>query len=203
MRWLKEPTPASARIATGGPPDAGLGDDVDDAADRVVAVEHRAAVAARDFDALDRIDAEWWRRSTPCMSMSLSRRPLISTRVLAVANAPNPAEVDRRSWRHSRRHKTTVSCTPGVCAMISCTVWAGECAMSSAVMTVVDAPTMPANCRFVVALPVDELPAGAPFGLLVCATVGAGRCGPDPSSVMGLARVRFASSGGLTSIGGS
>ena len=33
-----------------------------------------------------------------------------------------------------------VSCTPGTCAMISCTVWAGECAISSAVMTVVVAP---------------------------------------------------------------
>ena len=35
--------------------DAVLQDDIDDAADRVVAVEHRAAVAAGDFDALDRI----------------------------------------------------------------------------------------------------------------------------------------------------
>ena len=35
--------------------DAVLQDDVDDAADRIVAVQHRAAVAARDFNALDRI----------------------------------------------------------------------------------------------------------------------------------------------------
>ena len=33
--------------------DAGLGDDVDDAADRAVAVQHRAAIAAGNFDALD------------------------------------------------------------------------------------------------------------------------------------------------------
>jgi len=37
-RWLNEPTPASARIATGGPPTRSLQHDIDDAADRVVAV---------------------------------------------------------------------------------------------------------------------------------------------------------------------
>src|SRR5258708_36427962 len=36
--------------------DAGLGDDIDDAADRVVAIEHRATVAARDLYTLDRIE---------------------------------------------------------------------------------------------------------------------------------------------------
>ena len=35
--------------------DAGLGDDVDDAADRVVAIEHGAAVASGNLDSLDRI----------------------------------------------------------------------------------------------------------------------------------------------------
>src|SRR5437879_3617767 len=34
---------------------AGLGDDVDDAAHRAVAVQYRASVAARDFDALDAV----------------------------------------------------------------------------------------------------------------------------------------------------
>ena len=38
--------------------DAVLQDDVDDAADRVVAVQHRAAVAAGDLDALDRLQRD-------------------------------------------------------------------------------------------------------------------------------------------------
>ena len=99
-----------------------------------------------------------------------------------------------------------VSWTPGVCAMISWIDWAGECAMSSAVMTDVDAPTMPANCRIGAALPGDEtfgLFAGEPPGLLVCETFGATRREPEPSSLTGFARVRFWSPGGLTSIGGS
>ncbi len=75
--------------------------------------------------------------------------------------------------------------------------------MSSAVMTEVDAPTMPANCRFVVTLPVGGLPAGVPFELFVCEVLGATRDNPDPSSSIGLARVRFSSLGGLISIGGN
>src|SRR5450759_902283 len=75
--------------------------------------------------------------------------------------------------------------------------------MSWAVMTVVDAPTMPANCRFVVALAVNELVVGAPSGLPVGAAFGAARREPDPASSTGLARVRLASLGGLISIGGS
>ena len=35
--------------------DASLGHDVDDAADRAVAVQHGAAVAARDLDAIDAV----------------------------------------------------------------------------------------------------------------------------------------------------
>src|SRR5207244_3884978 len=38
--------------------DAALGDDIDDAADGIVAVEHRAAVAAYDLDALNRIERD-------------------------------------------------------------------------------------------------------------------------------------------------
>src|ERR1700686_3422201 len=78
--------------------------------------------------------------------------------------------------------------------MISWIDWAGQCAMSSEVMTEVDAPTMPANCRLV---------AGAPPGLVVCERFGATRREPDPTSLTGFARVRFSSPGGLTSIGGS
>src|ERR1700682_4648106 len=78
--------------------------------------------------------------------------------------------------------------------------------MSSAVMTVEDAPTMPLNCRTTGA-PL----AGDPFGLLVGATLvllvgetfGATRREPDPSSIRGLARVRFSSPGELISMGGS
>ncbi len=53
-RWLNEPKPASTR-AGWRLRHAGLGDDVDDAADGAVAVQHRAAVAAGDFDALDAV----------------------------------------------------------------------------------------------------------------------------------------------------
>ncbi len=75
--------------------------------------------------------------------------------------------------------------------MISCTVCAGERAISSAVMTDVDAPTMPLNCRFVVTLLAAELLVGATFVLLGCETFGATRREPDPSSLMGFARVRL------------
>src|SRR5262249_14368146 len=37
---------------------AGLGDDIDDTADRAVAIEHGAAVAARDLDAFDAIQRD-------------------------------------------------------------------------------------------------------------------------------------------------
>src|SRR6202158_3393717 len=140
-------------------------------------------------------------RSTPAISMSFSLRPLLSTRLLAVANAPNP----RRSTvvpTPFTPPNNDVSCTPGVCAMISWIDWAGECAMSSAVMTDVAAPTMPANCRTAVAR-VGGAFVGATFVLLVGATVGAARREPDPSSLIGLARVRLALPGGLISIGGS
>src|SRR5258708_40177469 len=70
-------------------------------------------------------------------------------------------------------------------------------------MTEVDEPTMPANCRFVVTLPVGGLPAGVPFELFVCEVLGATRDNPDPSSSIGLARVRFSALGGLISIGGN
>src|ERR1700737_3651243 len=86
--------------------------------------------------------------------------------------------------------------------MISCTVWAGERAISSDVMTDVDAPTMPLNWRTAVAL-VGEVFVGATFELLVRATFGTARREADPSSVMGLARVRLSSRGALTSMGGS
>ena len=68
------------------------------------------------------------------MSMSLSLRPLMSTRVFEVAKAPKP----RRSTlvlAPLTPPNRLVSCTPGVCAMISCSVCAGECAISSAVIT--------------------------------------------------------------------
>src|ERR1700730_8877801 len=70
-------------------------------------------------------------------------------------------------------------------------------------MTDVDAPTMPANCRFVVVLVVAGLLVGATLVLLAGEAFGAAWREPDPSSLMGLARVRFWSPDGLTSIGGS
>ena len=58
-------------------------------------------------------------KSTPAMSMSLSLRPLMSTRVFEVAKAPKP----RRSTdvlAPLTPPNRLVSCTPGTCAMISC-----------------------------------------------------------------------------------
>src|ERR1700716_2575880 len=90
--------------------------------------------------------------------------------------------------------------------MISCKVCAGECAISSAVMTLEDAPTMPLNCR---PPPPDDTSdatfepvPGAGLPLLVDAVLGAVRRGPPLSSEGGWGRGRFWSSGGLTSIGG-
>ncbi|HMH72413.1 MAG TPA: hypothetical protein VK554_08935 [Bradyrhizobium sp.] len=73
-------------------------------------------------------------------------------------------------------------------------------------MTVADAPTMPLNC-----LTAGAPLAGDPFGpgagamlvLVVCDIFGATRREPDPSSVIGLARVRVWSSGELISMAGN
>jgi hypothetical protein len=73
-----------------------------------------------------------------------------------------------------------VNCTPGVCAMISCTVSAGEFLMSSAVMTDVAVPTMPLNCWTAGTLPVFEPGAGATLVLAGCDSRGAARRTPDP-----------------------
>src|SRR5437763_11913038 len=123
-------------------------------------------------------------RSTPAISMSLSRRPLMSTRLLAVANAPNP----RRSTvvpTPFTPPNSDVSWTPGVCAMISWIDWAGECAISSAVMTEVDAPTMPANCRIAGAVHGEETFGqftGAPTGGVGWERFDAARRGTDCTS---------------------
>src|SRR5664279_4966266 len=67
-------------------------------------------------------------------------------------------------------------------------------------MTVALAPTMPANCRFVVVALFGVLLGDA---TLVAEGAGTARREPEPSSGTGFARVRFWSPGGLTSIGGS
>jgi hypothetical protein len=76
-------------------------------------------------------------------------------------------------------------------------------------MTVEEAPTMPLNCRTAAPpLPVPPLDGEAlepSDGAALVVLVGAGRTTrrvPVPSSVTGLARVRFWSVGGLTSTGG-
>ncbi len=117
--------------------------------------------------------------------------------MLAVAKAPKPLTSTLVCAPFTPPYKA-VSCTPGVCAMISCTVWAGERAISSAVITVDEAPTMPLNCLAEVAPA-----AGETFELSVVETFGVARRESDPSSERGLARVWFASRGGLTSIGGN
>jgi hypothetical protein len=73
-------------------------------------------------------------------------------------------------------------------------------------MTVADAPTMPLNCLTAGAtLAGDpfEPDAGAMFVLGVCDIFGATRREPDPSSVIGLARVRVWSPGELISMAGN
>jgi hypothetical protein len=80
-------------------------------------------------------------------------------------------------------------------------------------MTVAEAPTLPANCRTGIPPPPPWPPPpceatlapdpGVGFGLLDGVGFGATRRVPDPSSKLGLARVRFWSPGGLTSIGGN
>ena len=151
MRWLKDPTPASARIATGGPPTPFF---------RTMLMTPPTAlspystapllprvISMRSIELRGMVE-----KSTPAISMSLSRRPLMSTRVLEVAKAPNP----RRStlvFTPLTPPNRLVSCTPGVCAMISCTVCAGEWAISAEVMTVVgcadDAAELPDRRRAV------------------------------------------------------
>src|SRR6202035_4648243 len=86
--------------------------------------------------------------------------------VLAVANAPNPRTSTLVCAPFTPPYNV-VNCTPGTCAMISGRVWAGERAISWAVITVVDAPTMPANCLTgVVSWLVGEEVAGEGVGLL-------------------------------------
>ena len=102
-----------------------------------------------------------------------------------------------------------VSCTPGVWAMISGRLFDGECAMSSAVMTVEEAPTMPLNCR----TPVPLCRCRRRYRCLrrrripcrrraKAARSAPGAATPLPSLVSGRARVLFWSVGGLTSTGG-
>ena len=142
------------------------------------------------------------------MSTSLSLRPLIRTRVLEVAKAPKP----RRStlvFAPLTPPNRLVSCTPGVCAMISCTVCAGECAISCAVMTAVDVPTMPLNCRTRrrrSRTPCDASVGAGPSCRCRCRATARGHDAaraPLLHRRSGLARVRFGSVGGVTSIGGN
>src|SRR4029079_13439608 len=56
---------------------------------------------------------------------------------------------------------SVVSCTPGTCARMSGRLYDGERAMSCAVITLAEAPTIPLNCR----PPVPAPPASAVPGL--------------------------------------
>ena len=148
-------------------------------------------------------------RSTAPRSMSFSRRPLSRTSVLGVAKAPNPRRSTDGARRRSRRHRTECSCTPGTCAMISCSVCAGECAD---VIGGDHGRWRCRRCRWPAArqcrrptclmMHVRASPGAVPV-LEVGAAFGATRRGPGVSSSVGLARVRFWSTGGLTSIGGN
>src|SRR6188768_516937 len=200
MRALNEPTPPSARILTGGPPTPFFSTMLMTPPTALspynTAPLLPLVISMRSIESRGMVE-----KSTPAMSTSLSLRPLISTRLLEVANAPKP----RRStlvFTPLTPPYRLVSCTPGVCAMISCTVCAGELAISSAVMTDVDAPTMPLNCRTAVALVAAAPPDGVAFGRLVGTALGVTRRELVSWSILGLARVRF-SSGEVTSIGGN
>ena len=89
-----------------------------------------------------------------------------------------------------------VSCTPGTCAMISCTVCAGERPISSAVMTVVDAPARMFGAAVVAA------GADPPDGCARGAGCGAGarvtRPRRDAQSGEDSTRLRSTGFGGLT-----
>ena len=147
-------------------------------------------------------------RSTCAMSMSLSRRPLIRISVLAVAAAPKPRRSTEVFDAVDGLPNSDVSCTPGTCARMSGKLFDGECAISSAVITVEEAPTMPLNCRTPVPLPApvplpvlaSDVPVPVPREGVALRT---GRGTPPPSSISGRARVLFGSVGGLTSTGGS
>ena len=148
-------------------------------------------------------------RSTCAMSISLRRRPLIRISVLAVAKAPKPRKSTEVLAPLTALPNRLVTCTPGTWARMSGRLLEGECAISSAVITVADAPTMPLNCR----TPLPPVPPPSPVPVLVPsdvpvpaprtgATLRAGRGTPPPSSNSGRARVLFGSVGGLTSTGG-
>ena len=127
-------------------------------------------------------------RSTCAMSTSLSRRPLSRNSVLAVAKAPKPRRSTEVLAPFTPPNKDC-NCTPGTCAMISARVCEGECAISLAVMTVEDVPTMPLNCGAPPAAD-DDVPEdetfepldGAGLALVAGATSGAARRGPALSS---------------------
>ena len=171
MRWLNEPTPASARIATGGPPTPFFSTML--MTPPIALSPYSTApllprvISMRSIELRGMVE-----KSTPAMSTSLSLRPLMSTRVLEVAKAPKP----RRStlvFAPLTPPNRLVSCTPGVCAMISCNVCAGECAISSRG----DDGRRRADDA-------GELPAGASAravrGALRCDVRAGAGCGPVP-----------------------
>ena len=126
-------------------------------------------ISIRSIESRGRVE-----KSTLCRSMSLTLRPLIRTSVLGAANAPKP-RMSTVVLAPLTPPNRLVSCTPGTCAMISCTVCAGDCLISSAVITEVDAPTMPLNCGTAGTLVVAAPPEGAAVGRRVGAALGTTR----------------------------
>ena len=149
-------------------------------------------------------------RSTCAMSTSLRRRPLTKISVFEVAKAPKPRKSTEVFAPFAVTPYSEVSCTPGTCPRMSGRLYEGERAMSCAVITVDDAPTIPLNCRTPVpAPPVSAVPGLVPSEVPVPAprdgsAVRAGRVvAPLPSLSTGRARVLFGSVGEVISTGGS
>jgi len=124
------------------------------------------------------------------------------------AKAPKPRRSTEVFAPFAVTPYSEVSCTPGTCARMSGRLFDGERAMSSAVITLEEVPTMPLNCRPPVLVPFPSaVPGLVPSEVPVPApregrAVRAGRVVPLLSPSSGRARVLFGSVGGLTSTGG-
>ena len=140
-RCLKVPNPPSTRT-DGGCVHTRFRDDIDGAADRAVAVEHRTGVAPRDLDPLDAIARNGGKIDAG--EIDVGQPPPVDQHERIGCRRRRRSRV-YRPWcrRRSRPPKILHVWTPGTRAMIACSDSPGERAMSSAVMIVVEAPMMP------------------------------------------------------------
>ena len=188
--------------------DTVLQNDVDDAADGVVAIEHRAAVAAGDLDSLDRIERDG--RKIDLRHVDVVQSPSVNQdERIGGGEGSKSAEVDAGL--------RAVDATKQACQLHARRLGndfrqrlrrrVGDIVSGDDGRRV---PTMPSNCRTAAPpLPVPPIDGEAPERRMAPRSwywLAAGRTTrrlPVPSSVTGLARVRFSSPGELTSMGGS